>query len=249
MGTRPDPPAIGANVIHLRETSSTVDHARKLLHQGALHGTVVLADEQTAARGRRGRGWHTLPGKSLAATVILRNLPDPAHVGMAGMVGALAVVSATSKLLSIRLSTKWPNDVVHGGRKLAGTLAQKTSTALLLSIGLNVNGTEVDLPADIRASATTLQMILGRPLHCRELTDRVLAELDGRWNQLRSRPDETARRWEELDVTRGAHVRIAEANGACVQGRALGIDGSGQLRVETPDGIVKVLSADDVTLL
>ncbi len=240
---------IGAKLVRLGTTSSTIDEARKLVEQGAPHGTAVLADRQTAGRGRRGRPWYTLPGKSLAATVILRDLPDPSHLGMAGMAGALAVVGAVEKLLGIRLDTKWPNDVVHGRRKLAGTLAEVKEDALLLSIGLNVNGTQADLPPDIQSAATTLQMVTGETVDRDQLCSRVLAELGDVWNRLIKAPQEVISRWESLDITKGALVRVEEARDRIIEGRALGIDESGRLRLEMPDGQTTIAAAGDVTLL
>jgi BirA family biotin operon repressor/biotin-[acetyl-CoA-carboxylase] ligase len=249
VGTRREGPLIGAEVIRLRETSSTIDEARRLAEQAAPHGTVVMADRQTAGRGRRGRTWHTVPGKSLAATIIIRQMPDPAHVGMAGMTAALAVVRAARDLLHVRLRTKWPNDVVHGGRKLAGTLAQKTGGALLLSIGLNINGAETDLPPEMRAEAVTLEMVAGHPLDRHQVANCVLAELSGLWDQLLRCPHEVVRQWDDLDIAMGALVRIAEPGGKPLEGRALGIDESGRLRVRTANGAVRTPSAGDLTLV
>lgn len=249
MAPRREGPVIGTPVIRLEETSSTIDQARRLARQGAAHGTVVVADRQAAGRGRRGRAWYTVPGKSLAATLILREMPGPEHLPLAGMTAALAVVAAVERLFAVQLRTKWPNDVVCDRKKLAGTLAELTGDAVLLSIGLNINGTEADLPPDTRAVATTLQTILGRPADRDEVTERVFAELSALWDLLMCQPAELIRRWQRLDTATGARVRVAEADGGCTEGKALGVDATGRLRIETPDGAVRPVSAADVTIV
>lgn len=249
MPVRGESSSIGAKLVRFDSTSSSIDEARKLAEQGTPHGTAVLADRQTAGRGRRGRTWYTLPGKSLAATVVLRDLPDQAHVGMAGMAGALAVLSAVDRLLGVRLETKWPNDVVRDGKKLAGTLAEVRQDALLLSIGLNVNGTESDLPPDIRRTATTLQMVTGRPVDRDELCRRVLEELGGLWRRLINAPQEIISWWESVDITNGALVRVDATGNRTIEGRAVGIDGSGQLRLAVSEGRIEMVAAGDVDLL
>jgi BirA family biotin operon repressor/biotin-[acetyl-CoA-carboxylase] ligase len=241
-------PRTGQRLIRLSETPSTIDVARTLANEGAEHGTVVLANRQTAGRGRRGRTWTTIPDKSLAATIILRELPGGDYLGLAGMAAAVAVVHAV-RHLGRPLQTKWPNDVVADGKKLAGTLAELHGDTLLLSLGLNINGTESDLPADIRETATTLELLLGRPLDREQVTNGVLAELDACWQTLLSSPAELAAEWETLDVTIGEEVVVTDAGGATVTGRALGIDPQGRLRLLTSEGEEEVrVHAGEVTL-
>jgi len=254
-------PSIGHRLIRLPETPSTIDVARTLADEGADHGTVVLADRQTAGRGRRGRTWTTVPGKSLAATVILRELPPADDLGLAGMIAALAVVRAVRRWEGphdaagvIRpasyVRTKWPNDVVVSGRKVAGTLAELHRDALLLSLGLNINGTEEDLPDDLRDSATTLEAVLGRPLNREEVTAQVLGEMEECWRVLLESPGRLIAEWETLDVTRGKEVVVRGGSGAAILscGRALGIDPHGRLRLLTVEGKELLLDAGDVAL-
>jgi BirA family biotin operon repressor/biotin-[acetyl-CoA-carboxylase] ligase len=247
---------IGHRLVRLPETPSTIDVARTLADEGAEHGTVVLADRQTAGRGRRGRQWTTVPGKSLAMTAILREFPEVEYVGLAGMSAALAVVRVVNggpdgACGAMRpLQTKWPNDVVAEGRKLAGTLAELHGEALLLSLGLNINGAEADLPADLRHTATTLELLLGRPLEREQITARVLAALDDCWQTLLSSPGKLVAEWETLDTTVGKEVEVRGGSGAAIlgRGRALGVDPQGRLRVLTAEGKELLFDAGDVTL-
>jgi BirA family transcriptional regulator, biotin operon repressor / biotin---[acetyl-CoA-carboxylase] ligase len=210
-------PRIGSEVVHLAEVGSTIDVARRLAEEGAVHGTVVVADRQTAGRGRFDRTWHTVAGRSIAATIVLRDLPEPERLPLAGMAAALAVVSAARSLLGVRLRTKWPNDVVCGGRKLAGTLAQRTAGVLLLSIGLNVNGKEHDLPRAIRDTAATLEMVAGGPVDLEAMKTALWRALDRTWRALLRDPTALLRRWERLDVTHGAGVADARSLGCTSQ--------------------------------
>ncbi len=240
-------PRIGACIVRLDEAPSTIDAARRLAREGAAHGTVVLAERQTAGRGRRGRSWHVLPGRSLAATVILREKPGTGDLGLAGMAAALAVVEAARETLDIVLQTKWPNDVVCGGRKVAGTLAELSGETLLLSIGLNVNGGESDLPADIRGTAATLEMVAERPVDREAMAEAVLATLDRVWSEFLQDPAGLLRRWEALDVTRGGTLRSV-AGELWFDALGLGVDAHGRLLVRLADGGTTALAAGEVTV-
>jgi BirA family biotin operon repressor/biotin-[acetyl-CoA-carboxylase] ligase len=265
-----------ARLVRVDETTSTIDVARGLADAGAEHFTVVLADRQTAGRGRRGCTWMTIPGKSLAATAIVRELPARDYLGLAGMAAALAVVRAARRLHELPLRTKWPNDVLaekrdsphfletrHSQRllgkgvcplfcplfpgKVAGTLAEVRGSALLLSLGLNINGTTADLPSDLRATATTLELAVGRPLDRDAVAEGVVAELEGVWRTLLTSPGDLIAEWETLDVTRGRQVTVTDASDGTLTGRALGVDARGCLRLLTAEGEVR-LSAGDVTV-
>ncbi|MBM3498530.1 MAG: biotin--[acetyl-CoA-carboxylase] ligase [Armatimonadetes bacterium] len=239
---------IGCRVVHLDEVTSTIDVARRLAEEGAAHGTVVRAERQTSGRGRRGRVWTTIPGKSLAMTTILRDLPAPDRLGLAGMAAALGVVLAADSALDLALRTKWPNDVVADGRKVAGTLAELHGEVLLLSLGLNINGAEADLPADLREAATTLELLCGRPLDREPVTARVIGGLDASWQMLLAAPEAVLAAWEALDVTLGEEVIARTAKGRSLTGRALGVDATGRLLLRRADGEIVPLAAGDVTL-
>src|SRR5215217_1880886 len=134
---------------HHERIGSTNDRARELAEQGAAHGTLVTAGEQTAGRGRQGRSWATPPGTAIAASLVLREfdnlLPLRAGLAVADVAGAGAMV-------------KWPNDVWIGGRKVAGILAEARSEPRWAVLGIGVNvAVDVDsLPRDVAAIAGTL---------------------------------------------------------------------------------------------
>jgi len=241
-------PPIGHRLVRLSETTSTIDVARVLVGEGAAHGTVILAERQTAGRGRRGRSWTTLSGKSMAATVVLSDKPEPDCLGLAGLAAALAVVRAAKARLALNLHTRWPNDVLAGDRKLAGSLAELHHGVLLLSLGLNINGVEIDLPPHLRDTATTLEIVAGHRLDCESVIAAVLSELDAAWLTLLAEPANLIREWEALDITANREVVVTNALGRETHGRALGIDCRGALRLLKRDGEELRCDAGDVTL-
>jgi BirA family biotin operon repressor/biotin-[acetyl-CoA-carboxylase] ligase len=222
---------IGRPHLHLRVTDSTNERARALAASGAPHGTLVTADEQTAGRGRQGRRWSAPPGGAVLMSVLLRDFDE---------LLPLAAAVATCEAAGDGCTIKWPNDVWLDGRKLAGILveARPQDGWAVVGIGLNVDLTERQLPAELRASATSLR-IAGRPRPLDEVRAALLARLDA-WIE---RPAaEVLAAWRERDALRGHPVRWDAG-----EGTADGIDASGALLVETAAGRV-ALDAGEVHL-
>lgn len=138
---------------------STNDVARTLADAGAPHGTVVIADEQHAGRGRHGRSWLAAPGRSLLLSIVLH--PDTAGIPPTAPIRVgLAVARALEETCAIRPALKWPNDVLLAGRKVAGILCEASTTGarflLIAGIGVNVAQLEGEFPGDLAATATSL---------------------------------------------------------------------------------------------
>lgn len=222
--------ALGRPRLHLREVGSTNDRAKKLAAAGAAHGTLVTADAQTAGRGRQGRSWAMPPGRALALSLVLRDpprlLPLAAAIAVASVAGAAARV-------------KWPNDVLVGGRKVAGILAEARLQDgwAVLGIGLNVAVRPEDLPEELRATAGSLAR---SPGELEAVLGELLRELE-RW--IATGDAELLEAFRARDALAGR--RIAWAGGA---GAARGIDDLGRLVVELPDGSETALEAGEVHL-
>jgi BirA family transcriptional regulator, biotin operon repressor / biotin---[acetyl-CoA-carboxylase] ligase len=226
---------IGSPRVHHRTTDSTNERAKQLALNGAPHGTLVTADEQTAGRGRQGRSWLAPPGKALLMSVVLRELgAAQAYLPLAA---ALAVCEASEQSADVRCQIKWPNDVWVGGRKLAGILVEGRPQEgwAVLGIGLNVSTTPDEFPEELRDIATSLGG--GSP---EEVLPRLTAALDAR---LTNPPDEIVAAWSERDALRGRTIRWQGG-----EGTATGIDSSGALIVDTAAGRV-TLDAGEVHLL
>lgn len=223
---------LGSPRVHLRETGSTNDRARVLAEAGAPHGTLVTADAQSAGRGRQGRTWSAPPGHALLLSLVLRGAPP-----LLPLAAAVAVAEACGKDARI----KWPNDVLLGGRKVAGILveARPQHGWAVLGIGINVAVRVEDLPAELRGRAGTL----GRPPEAREeVLSGVLEALE---HALAMGVDPLLERWRARDALLGREVRW----GAGKAGIAAGIDGSGRLVLELPGGGRTTLDAGEVHLV
>ena len=220
--------AIGCPRLHLRETTSTNERARELASRGAPHGTLITAGAQTAGRGRQGRTWAAPAGSSLLLSLVLREsdplLPLRAGLAVADLAGAAALV-------------KWPNDVLLGGRKVAGVLveARPQEGWAVLGIGVNVALDVADLPPELHDTAGTL----GRH-DLEQALEELLEHLDRR---LGEPPEATLATLAERDALRDRP--LAWAGG---EGLGAGIDERGSLRVRLPGGGETVLDAGEVHL-
>lgn len=222
--------SLGHPRLHVRRLDSTNLRARELAAQGAPHGTLVTASEQTAGRGRQGRSWSAPPGHALLCSLIIRDpprlLPLAAGMAVAEVAGAAAVV-------------KWPNDVLLQGRKVAGILveARLQEGWAVLGIGLNVAVRLDELPAELRDSAGTLGL---EPGDVEPTLERLLETLD-HWTA--AQPQQVLEAFRSRDGLAGHHVRWAEG-----EGQAAGVDGDGRLLVSTASGEV-ALEAGEVHLV
>jgi BirA family biotin operon repressor/biotin-[acetyl-CoA-carboxylase] ligase len=222
---------LGMPRLHLRSTDSTNARARALAIAGAPHGMLVTAAEQTAGRGRQGRTWSAPPGRALLASLVLREVP-----ALLAPASALAVADVAGRDATI----KWPNDVLLGGRKVAGILAEGRANErwVVLGIGLNVAVRPQDLPPDVAAQAAGLGL---GPADVEPVLVALLAALEARFAQ---QPDAILAAYRERDALLGHEVRWQHGSGV-----AAGVDGAGRLLVERPEGDRVALDAGEVHLL
>jgi BirA family transcriptional regulator, biotin operon repressor / biotin---[acetyl-CoA-carboxylase] ligase len=224
---------IGEPRIHHDVTDSTNERARELAGEGAAHGTLVTADEQTAGRGRQGRTWTAAPGEALLMSVIVRDL-EPRHA-LLPLMAALAVCEAAESVSDVRCEIKWPNDVWVQRRKPSGILVEARPAAGWAIIGIGLNTGVREFPAELRETATTLH--LSSP---EVALNPLLASLD-RW--LVSDQAEILTAWRERDALHGETVRWQDG-----EGTARGVDDTGSLLVETATGEIVTLGAGEVHL-
>ncbi len=231
---------------------STNDRARELAAAGASR-VAVVADKQTASRGRLDREWVSPPG-GVWLSVVCRPEVPPAHAPAYTLAMAVAVTRACRET-GVDARIKWPNDVLvaddgetgtepteRGGRKLCGILTEMEGEAdrvswLAIGPGVNANIDPDDLPAS--ADATSLLAERGEPVDRRVLVQRVLEEFDALAGDLRGAVDA----WEEYADTVGQRVRV-ETPGGAVEGEAVGIEFPGVLVVDTGDETVRVTAGD-----
>lgn len=226
---------IGRPHVHHRVTDSTNERARALAGNGAPHGTIVTATEQTAGRGRQGRSWLAAAGEALLLSVVVRDL-QPRHA-LAPMMAALAVCEAVETVSAgpAECTIKWPNDVWLERRKVSGILVEARPAAGWAIVGIGLNTGVREFPAEIADIAASLDL----PSPERAL-DPLLAAL-GRW--LDAEPPEILAAWRHRDALVGD--RIAWDGGA---GIARGIDDTGALLVDSDAGERIALTAGEVHL-
>lgn len=227
---------LGWDIEYHESIGSTQDRARGLGRAGA-GSIVVVADQQTAGHGRGDKTWLSEPGTALLASWVFR--PAPAEPAIFALLAGVAVTRVLRPFGVADLGLKWPNDVWLTGGKIAGCLAHGASDHLVIGIGLNV--ASQDLPAAIRATATSLGRA-GRDLDRLGLLARLTAELDGVADPA-SRTDALAE-WRKRSITLGREVEVAGSGNATFRGRATELAEDGALVVETPYGHQRVLAGE-----
>lgn len=225
----------------LEEVDSTNDYLKR---NKAAHGSVVVADRQTAGRGRRGAPWVSQSGDSLTFSVKLQPDEPRALWPRLALSAGLAVAEGIGKL-GIEAGVKWPNDVWINGRKVSGVLVEAVDDGVIVGIGLNVNTSE--FPDSLTNTATSLCIEDGVERTREEVLERILPSL-AMWsaNIGRAFPD-LVERVRERCVLTGNTVSLKTAE-ATYNGTVKGIGDSGELLLETQDGMVSLIQADEVRI-
>lgn len=229
---------------------STNDVARRLVQGGAPEGTVVVAETQTAGRGRGGTPWCS-PSGGLWFSLVLRPHIPPERASGLSIVSALAVARAAGGMSGVDTRIKWPNDVLVEGRKLAGAMIVGAGDGtLIVGVGLNVNTPGSELPLLHHYEATSLLVETGRRFPRPELLGRMLGELESRYFAYR-RPGYCGliEEWRELSIVLGEHVSVRTAGGE-LAGTVFGLEDDGGIVLRLPNGAhEKILPYGDVTLM
>jgi BirA family biotin operon repressor/biotin-[acetyl-CoA-carboxylase] ligase len=241
----------------LEVTDSTNRVALEWARSGAPHGATVVAEGQTAGRGRLGRAFFSPPHLNLYTSIVLR--PEGLSTARAPTwILAAAVAVADAVAASVvdpeSVSIKWPNDVQLGGLKTSGILMELGAEAtrvsyLVLGIGVNLNVDRADFPAEFRARATSLASHMGRRVDRIAFAARLYNGLERTLNRCAESGFESIRpRFDERFRMAGERVRVVDVAGVEIEGAALGIDADGALRLRRQDGAEVRVVAGDVTL-
>ncbi|WP_307827844.1 biotin--[acetyl-CoA-carboxylase] ligase [Nocardioides sp. SYSU D00038] len=218
--------------------------------EGAADGLVVVAEEQTAGRGRLDRTWEVPPRAALTFSVLLRPTAPPARWPWLPLLTGRAVATAL-RAAGVEAGLKWPNDVLVGDRKIAGILLERVETpqgpAAVVGIGLNVAQDAPELPV---ATATSVALELGRGADRTDLLLGLVAALRGGYADWQAGGDAGAERLRAAYaadcVTLGRDVRVELPGGDALTGRAVGVDAGGRLVVEHAGGSTAVAAGDVV---
>jgi len=241
---------IGQSIVYYSSLGSTNDLIKGLAAQGAPEGTLVIADEQTAGKGRLGRNWLAPPGTSLLLSLLFRPDLAPNQAQRLTMICSLAIADAIEGLTGLPVDLKWPNDILIRGKKAGGILTELGTTGrnldyVVVGMGLNVN-LAVSTLSELRGMATSLSQELGREVSRLELLWRILEEIETRYNSLR-RGELPHEEWVARLINLARQVQVTTPHGV-LMGWAEGVDADGALILRTPDGQRKRILAGDVTL-
>jgi BirA family biotin operon repressor/biotin-[acetyl-CoA-carboxylase] ligase len=227
------------DIVILAVTDSTNRVAMEMAENGAKHGTVVVADAQTAGRGRMGRRWVSPAGKNLYVSLLLRPSVPTVDAPRLALVAGVALADAV-EAVGVPASLKWPNDLYCGGRKAAGILAEMASDPdgvrhVVIGVGLNVNMEEADFPPDLRDTSTSLRIRAGRVFRRVDVLARLLDAFGTRYAEFIGGGFASLRDgWDRRDFLRGRRVLLRRQGGEG-WGTADGLDTVGALRF-LPDG-------------
>lgn len=240
---------VGQRILYYPTVISTNDLAKELAKQGASAGTAVMAEEQTAGRGRMARTWYAPAGSSLLISVILRPCFEAGRLPQLLMASALATAAAIERTTGLPVGLKWPNDVILRGKKAGGILVEaglsgETLDYAVIGIGLNVNLDVGQIP-EIAATATSISTELGAPVSRLKLLVGVLEVLEEEYSRLESgrSPHE---RWAARLTRVGKHVEVETPWGR-ESGRMEGVDTDGALILRRTDGTIARITVGDVS--
>jgi BirA family transcriptional regulator, biotin operon repressor / biotin---[acetyl-CoA-carboxylase] ligase len=239
---------LGREIYLYREVDST-NNAARLIAQKCTDGTVILAEIQTAGRGRLDRPWSSPPGGVWMSLVLKPGIPlSLSRVYRINMAVSVALVRAISGLFGLPAEIKWPNDILINGRKICGILMEISAEVdrleyALVGIGLNANVDVSCFPLDW--NATSLLKELGQNISRVELIQRILLEIEATYSKMNS--DEVFQEWCGASATIGKLVRIASPSGDR-EGTALALSEDGALCLKTENGTLRILAGDCIHL-
>jgi len=237
----------GREVFTLESVDSTQNYGRKMADAGAPEGTVVVALEQRAGKGRMSRAWSS-PRGGLWFTLLLRPSVPMRELHKLTLLFGVSVARALASY-GLKPCLKWPNDVLVNGKKICGILLETSGEPdrvdyVLVGIGLNVNLSSRDLPEDIRSSSTSVYDVLNRQADRADLLCRILEDSERLYlSAAKEGFQKVVNAWRSMSCTIGRTVTV-QSFGGSISGRAVDIDDGGSLIVETKEGRKKIYSGD-----
>jgi BirA family transcriptional regulator, biotin operon repressor / biotin---[acetyl-CoA-carboxylase] ligase len=241
---------------YLARTGSTNDDAARWAEEGAADLALVMADEQTAGRGRAGRIWHTLPDTALAFSLVLRPQPNGGSLDSARGIahvtalGSLAICDTLRNKFGLFAEIKWPNDVLVSGEKVAGVLTEAywqgdQLNAVILGAGVNITANAIPRNAPLNFPATDLETQVGRPVDRLDLLHAILSSLV-RWkNHLYS--DLFLSSWNANLAYKGQPIVVLQDDQS-LTGMLVGVNPDGSLQLALSDGTTRMVLYGDVQL-
>lgn len=247
----------GKKLYYVDSTGSTNTDAKRYAEEGDPHGTTVVADMQTAGKGRRGRKWQSPSGINTYFTILLKPSFAPDKASMLTLVMALSVAEAIEGITGLQAGIKWPNDIVVNKKKVVGMLTEMSTTPemdeiqyVVVGVGVNVNiGSEEELPEEIRPTATSLKIETGRQINRAVLTEHILTRFEHNYEEFERTLNLSALldAYQQHLVNVDAQVRVLDPAGEYT-GISRGINETGELIVEKEDGSIVNVYAGEVSV-
>jgi BirA family biotin operon repressor/biotin-[acetyl-CoA-carboxylase] ligase len=241
---------IGRKLFVFEDIDSTNSCARALADAGTEEGAVVIAEFQSAGRGRQGRLWHAERGENLLLSILLRPVIPPSQFGFLPLFAATAAAAAVEEVTGLVVECKWPNDLLLNGKKFCGILVENSlaggaTSSAIIGIGMNVN--QRSFPGDVADRATSLTVETGKPVDRVELLRLLLEFLDREYADLVSNgPGAVRKAWTRRSRMLGSMVAV-QAGDTLIQGRAIRLAEDGGLVLADEAG-ERVVHAGDVIL-
>ena len=242
------------DIAYFRDTDSTNVRAEHLAKEGALEGTVVVAETQTQGRGRRGRTWYSPTGDGIYVSIILRPRLSPNEAPKLTLMASVAAAETLLSLTPARASIKWPNDILIGGRKVAGILTEISAEMdrihyVIVGLGMNVNMHDKSFPLEIRDRATSIFMETGEACPRIKLLRAYLEFFEMHYETFKTEGfGPIMNRWRELTDVMGKRIAVDLIDHAYT-GVVLDVDDDGFLILQDNEGALRKIVSGDVTLL
>ena len=244
---------IGRHIAYEETVVSSNEVLKKLAGQGAVDGTICVAEEQTGGKGRLRRGWFSPKGKGLWFSVLLKPTFLPQDAPQMTLLSAVAVVRAIREICHVDARIKWPNDVLLSGRKLVGILTEMSAefghiNYLVIGIGINVCVPKEMVPEDLRESAVSIEDVCGCHVDRAALLAKVLDYMEEYYEiACKQGFAPIFDQWRKFSATLGKQVKVISPN-KIYTGTAVDIDETGALLVRKEDGTTETVLAGDVSI-
>ncbi|MBM7647969.1 BirA family biotin operon repressor/biotin-[acetyl-CoA-carboxylase] ligase [Bacillus ectoiniformans] len=240
---------LGKRIVFKDSTDSTQKEAHRLAQEDFKEGTVVIAEEQTAGRGRMTRTWHSPKYTGIWMSVILKPQLPPYKAPQFTLITAVAIVEAIIEVTGMTPEIKWPNDILMNGKKITGILTELQADAdqihsIIIGIGMNVN--QPEFPEELKDIATSLAIETGNKVSRARLIQELLKNIERYYDiYIEEGFSEIKKRWETYAISIGKQI-TARTVQATIEGKALGITEEGVLKLLDKEGTIHDIYSADI---
>jgi BirA family biotin operon repressor/biotin-[acetyl-CoA-carboxylase] ligase len=246
------PRIIGSRIEIMDQVDSTNEVAKQYVLRGCAEGLVIVADSQIRGKGRAGRSWTSIPGMGIYFSTVIIPQENKELLPQFTLMSGVAAILAIQEFCLAETTLKWPNDILSGGKKLCGILCETCPTtnegiAVVVGIGINVN--QLKFPQEIQASATSLKILNnGASVDCNALIQSLMRYIDSEYMAMTQTggAEKLIEKWSSLSDLFGKKITF-KVGTTSVQGRAIGLNGAGNLIITTEDGNETAYSAGEIT--